>query len=678
MSSEAAVAALRLGNFELMTRIAKGGMAEIFLARQTNVPGFERLVVVKKILPQLAEEPAFVRMFLEEARLAALINHPNVVQIHDVGVHDGQYFIAMEHISGVTVSALVRAAVREGGHGVSAAGALELTAQACAGLDAAHCLHDVAGSALGVVHRDVTPQNLMVTRAGLVKVLDFGIAKATARTRGTEVGTLKGKYPYMSPEQVRAEPLDARSDLFSLGAVLYELVTGKSPFERPSELEVLNAVNECRVPPPSRVAPLPPEVDRFVLRALAREPADRFQSAAEMERAACELLDALGHRSSPELLRTEVVARFDALFTAQQTVVEDAVSSVRTRVRTIDGAEKATRVDRQEAIVSRPGGGRRGVVAVVAVAVGALIALAAVASGVPWWAGHFGGPGGRAASPPAALPAPTASPMPAVLTGPPLRLGTPPFIPADLLRAEIAPLVEHLSRRLGRPVTLTIGRGYDDIAAQIVAGELDVAKLTPLQYVRARAAAPGIQLLAIQTYDGSSSYEGYLVTLDEHSIESVEDLRGRRPCWVEPGSASGYLLPRTFLRRQGLDPDRDLLPGVSSGDHVAVLRDLLAGKCEVGAIASGTLLAARDLSIPVGRVRVLAATGRLPLDAFVASPRLPAAEALRVQAALVGLSPARDLGMPFIGRTLRIGGFAPGEDRQFDPLRAAAAADTRP
>jgi phosphate/phosphite/phosphonate ABC transporter binding protein len=216
-----------------------------------------------------------------------------------------------------------------------------------------------------------------------------------------------------------------------------------------------------------------------------------------------------------------------------------------------------------------------------------------------------------------------------------------------------------------------VGPTYEAVASAVATGQLDVAQLSPAQYVAARRQAAGLHLLAIQTYEGSRSYEGYLVTRDDAAVETVRDLAGKRLCYVERGSASGYLLPRAFLRRNGLDPDGSFGTARMSGDHVAVMRDLLEGRCDAGAVYSGALLAGRDLGLPVGRLRVLAVTGRLPYDATCASPRLDPPTAARLQEALLGLDVQREFGTAVLGKTLRIGGFVTGDDAMFDSVRQA-------
>ena len=260
----------RLGKYEIIKRLATGGMAEIFLARVSGLPGFQKMVVIKRILPQLATKTDFVEMFLDEARIAATLQHPNVVQMYDVGVVDGNYFIAMEYLHGEDVRSLSRSLHRQDKK-LPLEHALNIVIGVASGLHYAHEKVGFDGKPLEIVHRDVTPQNIIVTYDGAVKLLDFGIAKASNRFGETRFGTLKGKVPYMSPEQCRGEPLDRRSDIFSLGIMLYELTLGKRLYQGKSDFEVLKQIVEGTVTPPSELDKEYPQAARRDRDARARE-----------------------------------------------------------------------------------------------------------------------------------------------------------------------------------------------------------------------------------------------------------------------------------------------------------------------------------------------------------------------------------------------------------------------
>ena len=275
----------RLGNYDILQLIGSGGMAEVFLARQRGVMGFEKIVVLKRIHAHLAREHQFVNMFLDEARLAARINDPRVVQIYELGEADGTYFMTMEYLAGESLSTIVKHSIRRGTK-LPVAHVVRIIADVASGLHAAHELRDARGNPLDVVHRDVSHGNIVVLYSGSVKVLDFGVAKARDSLNTTQVGERKGKFGYMSPEQVIGDPLDRRSDVFSLGIVLWEALTRQALFSAESEQAAMRRVLEGVPPPPSKLRPeVSPVLDQIVLRALAKDRRHRFQTAEEMSAA---------------------------------------------------------------------------------------------------------------------------------------------------------------------------------------------------------------------------------------------------------------------------------------------------------------------------------------------------------------------------------------------------------
>ena len=278
----------RFGKYTLIRKLATGGMAELFLAIQKSVAGFEKLLVIKRILPSMNQDRAFIEMLLHEARIAATLSHPNIVQIFDVGQYDNQYFIAMEHVHGEDLRSIVRQMKKKGVLEFPVEHALAIVLGMCAGLSYAHEKHELDGSELNIVHRDISPQNVVVTFTGDVKIVDFGIAKSDSRgpdsREQTKSGKLKGKVPYMSPEQARGDIIDARSDVFSTGVMLFELTTGKRLFKGASEYETLRLICEREYPRPSDVrSDYPMGLEPIVMKALAKDANDRYQSAREMQ-----------------------------------------------------------------------------------------------------------------------------------------------------------------------------------------------------------------------------------------------------------------------------------------------------------------------------------------------------------------------------------------------------------
>jgi len=273
----------RFGQYTLLEHVATGGMAEVWKARMRGVEGFQKTVAIKRILPHMTDNAEFVGMFIDEAKLAAQLSHPNIVHIYDLGKIGRDYYIAMEYVEGKDLRSLLNAGRRRD-LPLPLALSLMIAARVASALDYAHRKRDFEDRELGLVHRDVSPQNVLLTYDGDVKLCDFGIAKAVSKASQTQMGALKGKLQYMSPEQAWGRAVDARSDLFSLGSVLFEMVTGERLFQGESEISVLEAVRQGRVRSPRQVNPaVPKEVDEIVTRALAVDPQARFQTAGEMK-----------------------------------------------------------------------------------------------------------------------------------------------------------------------------------------------------------------------------------------------------------------------------------------------------------------------------------------------------------------------------------------------------------
>lgn len=271
----------RLGNYVLLLELASGGMATVYVARQAGAAGFERLVVIKRVHRHLIKMREFHDMFLDEARVASLIRHPNVVSVDDVVEADDELFLVLPYVESVSLSTLIEAA-RLQGERIPPKLVVRIIADALAGLAAAHDAVDMRGEKLDVVHRDVSPHNILVGTDGRSRIIDFGIAKAAKRITTTTRDVMKGKLAYMSPEQARQQPLDARADLFAVGAVLHEALAGEQLFKGEDQADVLLAVLIGDIPAPSALAPdVPPELDEVVSKALAREPEDRYQTGGD-------------------------------------------------------------------------------------------------------------------------------------------------------------------------------------------------------------------------------------------------------------------------------------------------------------------------------------------------------------------------------------------------------------
>ena len=283
-----------LGRYEVLMPIAEGGMAAVWAARMKGSRGFQKVVAIKTMLPDLSDDMDFEAMFYDEARLIARIRHPHIVEMIDLGDEDGMLYIVMEWVEGDTLFTLNRRAKNRGG--IPLPLLLRIASDAAAGLHAAHELRDESGKPLGLVHRDVSPQNIMISEGGIVKIVDFGVAKAAGRMHETRVaGLMKGKVPYLSPEQLAGGKVDRRSDIFSLGIVLYAMVSGRHPFRAQQDSKTIENIS-TRAPVPLReLAPdTHPELEAIIFRALEKEPDERWQTCAEIQRALDQLLGSMG------------------------------------------------------------------------------------------------------------------------------------------------------------------------------------------------------------------------------------------------------------------------------------------------------------------------------------------------------------------------------------------------
>ena len=298
----------KLGRYELIKRIAVGGMGVIYLAKSRGAGGFEKTVIIKKILEHLADEPEFIAKFLDEGRTVVHLTHGNIVPVFDMGSEGGEYFIAMDYVPGRDLrDVLKRLSEKREKSGEDVLMPMSLAVfiaiEACKGLDYAHRCAGEDGAPLGIVHRDVSPSNILISRDGEVKIIDFGIARATSRVAKTMTGRIQGKVCYMSPEQASGKPVDRRSDVFSTGVVLYEMLTGVRVFQGDSDLQSLDYVRQCVVEVPSTLNPeIPPELDAIVLRALAADRQARYQTSDALHVALLEWLYGRGRAVTSQQL----------------------------------------------------------------------------------------------------------------------------------------------------------------------------------------------------------------------------------------------------------------------------------------------------------------------------------------------------------------------------------------
>ena len=282
MSLAATTPNQQFGKYRLLKKLAQGGMAEIFLAIQHGPHAFEKVVVIKRMLPELCESFDFVQMFLDEARVAARLDHPNIIRIYDFGDFEGQYYLAMEYVPGEDLASIVQQCKRTRIK-VPVELVVDLMIGAAEGLHHAHEMEDGQGNSLGIVHRDVSPSNIICGYQGAVKILDFGVARAKNNMSRTSPGVRKGTPQYLAPEQALGESVDRRADIFALGLVMHELLTGNRLFQRENEHATITAIIGDDIVPPSLWRPeLPADIDRVVMKAMSRDPGSRYPSALEM------------------------------------------------------------------------------------------------------------------------------------------------------------------------------------------------------------------------------------------------------------------------------------------------------------------------------------------------------------------------------------------------------------
>lgn len=665
-----------VGRYRLVERLAVGGMAEVFLASERGGElGLDRLVVVKRILPHLADEPTFEDMFLREARIVAKIRHPNVVQIFELGRSGGFPFIAMEYVPGSTLKQLVSAA-RRADTRLPIGAVLHLASQACAGAHAAHELRDRDGKPYGLVHRDISPHNLMVDDNGHVKLLDFGIAKADGMEQ-TRTGLLKGKISYMSPEQCRQDPVDRRSDVFALGVVTWELLVGEKPFRGNSELATMQAIVTGAVPPLHEARPdVPMALSEAVHRALSLNVRDR-QPSAEVFRE--EMRDAVRGTtfhpdadSAARLVRTLLGDRHERRARAVESAMERtlvSLSGVEPLAEEVPQAERSapgTLSHRDRDPTTSQTHTRAvqtaGVVASLGAALGLVgIALGLLAVGVVAyvvWAPPAPDPG---EGPPVreVLPPPTGEPVVVAVA--------PVLAPAELA-AEHEPLRLYLQGILQRPVDFRVAPSYELAAREVNEGDVPFAFLPQRTTQEAHEANPELEVMAIKVVDGSASTDGYLLVARESELKAPRDLlEGERKtiCYSDPLSNTGYQLPRAWLADQGIDPDQ--LEARISGNHHQVLIDLLGGRCDVGGTHSGNYNTAGLRDVPIAQLRILAITGSTPHDAMVAGPGADDALKEALTTALLAFDPKLHAGVDRVGDSERITGFAHPPDDYLGP-----------
>lgn len=334
-----------VGDYQIVAKLKAGGMATLFLGRRSGAEGFSRHVAIKVVHEHLANDPMFVQMFVDEALLSAKIQHPNVVHVEELRELGGRHFLAMEYVHGCALSSLV-GALRKRGRTVSPELATYIAVQVAEGLHAAHETKGSDGQPLGVVHRDVTPQNVLLAYRGHVKLIDFGVAKARGRAQQTTGASLKGKIGYMSPEQAFGRPVDRRTDVYALGVVLWEMLTGRRAFVADNDFALLELVRDPKLPPASTFNPaVPPALDAVIARATAREAEQRFDTAQQMRKALAQAMPSALALDASDLERL-LAATLAEEMEAERRVLPESVSGI------VSSALAPTSVDADEIVAT--------------------------------------------------------------------------------------------------------------------------------------------------------------------------------------------------------------------------------------------------------------------------------------------------------------------------------------
>lgn len=630
------------GKFELLTCLAKGGMAEVYLARQASEGRFERLLVIKRILPQFADDERFIELFLEEARIAALLEHPNIIPIYDFGKVNETFFIAMPFVQGITVGAMVK----KGGAPPYYVAA-EIIRQALHGLEYVHQRTSLDGRPLHLVHRDVSPGNLMVNDQGRVVLLDFGVASAAdSDTFDTE--SLRGKLAYMSPEQVRSEELDHRTDIFSLGVVFAELLIGRGLFHKLSDVDVIRAIAEEPIPDVHDSDPSVPEpLVRVIRRALARDRDDRYHSATLMRTHLDAALKSLSLRTSEATLIDYVRETYgDLLHENASKVMAARDGALPGDAQTVIDAPQAT--SKKTKPPSQPKRRRQPRHRWILAAVVLFFISVGIAASA-WFATR-----------------------PAELHGEPISIAFTPYLPDEVLTRDWLPVLRYLERELDRPMRASVAINYEDAVDSLVDGRskggVDLADLTAYPYVMARRRDPNIVALASPISQKVKTYQSYLVVRREDPARDLSQVKNRRVCYIDRTSTSGYLMPRVMLRKAGHDPDSFFSSVQFSGNHFRALRDLIAGRCDVATVTSPAYLTASEEGFDLSEFRILQVSSPLPNGVFCAGSQMPSGLVKQIRKALLAFDIERETGRKTLSDVLPVTGFARVESHAFEDL----------
>ncbi len=643
------------GRYRLGRLIGEGGMGAVYEAEHIDLGA---VVAVKLLSDRLLGDADAVERFRREARAAASIRHDNVVRVTDSGTdEEGTPFLVMERLHGESLGSLLKRHRR-----LPAEAAAAVAQEVLRGLEAAH--------AQGIIHRDLKPGNVFLSWEGeerlRVKLLDFGISKLLGGVSElTAEGAIVGTPHYMSPEQLRGRlDLDPRSDLYAVGVLLFRMLAGKLPFEGKRPQELYQAILQGRRRRLEALRPdLPEALHAVVDRALRTAREARFSSARQMREALKAALPEL-----PDRLPTLLAAPPDLSSVASRSAPSHPEASAEADPSTAPtlraagaAAPPATHHPLRTETAPATSRGHPASRRIPLLLLGfVLISL------VVWWAGRSDSPA-LVSSQHAPSPDPSAG-RPAA----PLPLFVVRYAAAGTAERNLGGLVKHLGRSLGRPVALRVLEPHAPVASAL-RQRAALAALSAYKYVRAEREVPGLRLLATAVRRGGPWYQGLVVARSDAPIQRLADLRGGILCLVHETSTSGYLYPRAMLRRAGLDPDADLRATRLTGDHLASLRALAHGACDAAAIYANALYKeAPRHGIDPGSFLVVAQTGRIPYDAYVASPALSSSMVERVRAALLDLRPESTRARRVLGEQNDLRGFQVASPEAYHAVRELA------
>ncbi len=641
--------------------IGEGGMGAVYEAEHT---GLGIKVAIKLLNEVFASDHKALSRFDREAKATAAIRHQNIVEVTDTGKdNEGVPFIVMELLEGESLSALLR---RE--KVLSPHLAVVIASQILAGLGAAH--------AKEVIHRDLKPGNILLARneegGYQVKILDFGISKFRSNLVQdvTAAGAVVGTPRFMAPEQAIGQPdLDARVDLYAVGVLLYRMVTGRLPFTSRTHEGVIQQILEgVKVKPREVRADVPVGLEEVILKAMEPNRERRFHDARSfmmaINDATPDLTSGTLNFTLPTMTgSTTGVGNPTGLSAHSVSVASGSIPSSIYTGQPSTGATTQPAPGVTPSVVGEsmaPPSRQRWILPlIVAVVLGGGLGLFYRFRTVP-------PPAAVTPKPDAAVGTGTAEKYP----GAAIRIGITRYLPRGQLAVEHRRLVNYLNERIQRPVKLKIHEDYVNLSAQLATGKLDLAALSSYSYVRSKRKIPGLRLIATHETKSGKTYEGVVVALKTQTeIRSLKDFKGKRFCYVNPTSTSGYLYPRALFRRNGMDPDTIFKTTRFTGDHLAALKALEGGACDGAAVFRGIFFEAQKHGLNPQKYAWLATTDPIPYDAYCLSPRLPVEVADKLRDALLSLKPNSEITRKVLGEKSRIVGFVPVKDSDYNAVR---------